>query len=146
MLEAKLVCKSVLIKELNLSSKIPLCTPEESRNATSQAIMHFVTQMQITNDLGCPIPCSHSSYSPNMLRQHSNAFELFTGESRTDDYMLYFYYSTLESDEESENLIVDFPNLVANTGGFLGLFLGLSCLNIYLFFLDLAQKKMHPKS
>ena len=98
--------------------------------------------MQNLDEFGCPLPCSHFTYSINLVRQHKNAFELFTGENRTEDYHLYFYYSSLESDVESENLIVDFPNLVANIGGYLGLLLGFSCLTIYLSVLDLAKAKI----
>ena len=139
----KLACKSALINGINLSSKVPMCSDNEtSRNITSDAIEIFVSRMQNLDEFGCPLPCSHFTYSINLVRQHKNAFELFTGENRTEDYHLFFYYSSLESDVESENLIVDFPNLVANIGGYLGLLLGFSCLTIYLSVLDLAKAKI----
>ena len=139
----KLICKSALIHGLNLSQKVPFCSDNAtSRNITRDAIEIFVNRVQNLDEFGCPLPCSHSTYSINLIRQHNNVLELFTGESRSGDYFLYFYYSSLESSVESENLIYDFPNLVANIGGYLGLLLGSSCLTIYLFVLDLAREKL----
>lgn len=140
--EENLACQSALINQIRLSPYKPQCTPEASRNGTSAALDLIVDAMQRLDDIGCPMPCSQTTYSGNLMTQHTNAFELFTGEKRTQDYLLYFYYSSLESDVEAESLIIDFPNLIANVGGYLGLLLGFSCLTIYLYLLELAKIKL----
>jgi len=58
------------------------------------------------------------------------------------DFMIYFYFTSLETLVSSESLIVDFSDLIATIGGNLGLFLGLSCLSIYIHFLEILQKKI----
>jgi hypothetical protein len=77
-----------------------------------------------------------------LVYQHKNGFELFAGEPMSKDFMIYFYFTSLETLVSSESLIVDFSDLIATIGGNLGLFLGFSCLSIYIHFLEILQKKI----
>ena len=58
------------------------------------------------------------------------------------DFWLYLYYDSLETEVKTESLIMDFPNLVAAIGGNLGLFLGFSCLSIFIVTIDFIKEKL----
>ena len=144
LLEDKLVCQSAAIHGLNLSSKVPVCLDNPtSYNATKIALKNFLNGMQNLDEFGCSLPCSYSKYSFDMVRQHKNAFLLVDGSNETKDYLLYVYYSSLESVLESESLRIDFSNLMSGIGGALGLFLGISCLTIYLFILEFFKNMVN---
>ena len=102
----------------------------------------FFRGMQDFDRIGCPLPCSYSNYLADVVYQHKNAYELYTGNKYPNYFLLYYYYLSLDTVVSSESLIVDLANLIANVGGNLGLFLGFSCLSVYIAFLDFLQRKM----
>jgi hypothetical protein len=133
-------CSTALIQGFNFSSKMPMCPQQVSRETTKSSIDLFISGMKHLEDFGCPLPCSVSSYRAELFHQHKNVFEVSSAEPLAEDFVLYYYFSSLDTDVNTETLIIDFPNLVANIGGNLGLFLGFSCLSIYVMFLDMLQK------
>ena len=141
--EDNLVCQSAAIQGLNLSSKTPVCSDKmTSLNATKFVYDGVLNKMKNLDDFKCPLPCTYSTYSVDLVRQHKNAIMLFGKESDSNDLILYFYYANLETVVESESLRIDFSTLMSNIGGNLGLFLGFSCLTIYLFILEFVNNRM----
>ena len=137
-------CTFGLIQSLNLTSKIPQCANKSQATKASESAMNYLIEgMQDPDKFGCPLPCSFSFYKFQLVYQHKNAFELFTGESRPKDvFCLYYYFDSLETEVKTESLIIDISSLIANIGGNLGLFLGFSCLSIFILTIDIIQKKM----
>ena len=142
--ENELGCTFGLIQSLNLTSKMPQCANRnQSTNAVANATNYLIKGMQDPDMFGCPLPCLFSYYTFQIVYQHINAFELFTGKSPPqNEYILYFYFNTLETEVKTESLIIDLSSLIANIGGNLGLFLGFSCLSIFILTIELIQKKI----
>jgi hypothetical protein len=142
--ENDLGCTFGLIQSLNLTSKMPQCANRtQSTNAVANATNYLIKGMQDPDAFGCPLPCLFSYYTFQIVYQHINAFELFTGKSPPqNEYILYFYFNTLETEVKTESLIIDLSSLIANIGGNLGLFLGFSCLSIFILTIELIQKKI----
>ncbi len=73
---------------------------------------------------GCMRSCREIAYEASISVYHeTSAFWEFGP-------YLYFAYSTLDVENKEERLLYDFPNLVSAIGGSMGLFLGLSLVNI----------------
>ena len=68
--------------------------------------------------------------------------ELYTGQKVNEEFWMYYYYETMETEINTESLIVDMSNLIGAIGGNMGLFLGFSFLSIFVFTLDLIQSKI----
>ena len=143
LIEKNIKCKTALIHGLNLSSEIPFCpNASVSKQMLSAIVDTFMREMQHFEELGCPMPCSLSPYKAELMLNHENAMELYTGLKNSQHFLLYLYYYSMESEVDSESLIIDFTNLIASVGGNLGLFLGFSCLTVYWLLLDLLKKKL----
>ena len=68
--------------------------------------------------------------------------ELYTGQKVNEEFWMYYYYETMETEINTESLIVDMSNLIGAIGGNMGLFLGFSFLSIFVFTLDLIQSRI----
>jgi hypothetical protein len=93
-------------------------------------------------EYGCPLPCSLSSYKATLQYTHKNAMELFTGIKVDNEFWMYYYYDSMETEINTESLIVDMSNLIGAIGGNMGLFLGFSFLSLFLFTLDFIHEKI----
>ena len=67
--------------------------------------------------------------------------ELYTSNKINEDFWLFYYYETMETEINTEMLIVDVSNLIGAIGGNMGLFLGFSFLSIFVFSLDFIHAK-----
>ena len=80
----------------------------------------------------CIKPCHTSSYEISLRKVHKNAVFL-SGQRElitNDKYGLVFIYEEFMVQTREEYLVMDEDTLVSTIGGFLGLFLGWSCLSI----------------
>ena len=68
--------------------------------------------------------------------------ELYTSNKINEDFWLFYYYETMETEINNEMLIVDVSNLIGAIGGNMGLFLGFSFLSIFVFSLDFIHAKI----
>ena len=97
---------------------------------------------ELSEDYGCPLPCIITSYQATLLYTHKNAMELYTSNKINEDFWLFYYYETMETEINNEMLIVDVSNLIGAIGGNMGLFLGFSFLSIFVFSLDFIHAKI----
>ena len=97
----------------------------------------------------CPIPCQRTSYDASIEFLHKNSFFDFGnsfGENFFDEHVLLsLEYGTLLIEEHTENLVYDITNFLAAAGGNMGLFLGFSCLSMFLGLLKVFKKILNHK-
>jgi hypothetical protein len=131
-----------LFQSLNLTFKKPQCeTKTEKFKSTKAVISHLQAGLLDPDRFGCPLPCSYSYYKIRLVHTHKNAFELFTGKPPEDQHYLYFYFDSHETEILTESLFVDFSSLVAHIGGNLGLFIGFSCLSIFILIVEIIGNR-----
>jgi len=92
----------------------------------------------------CPLPCKDASYSITLDYYSSNMY-LNLKKEMSDDFLnkgvtLVMYYSSFTIEEHVETLVYDAENFLAAIGGNLGLFLGFSCLSLFLGMIRLCGK------
>ena len=97
----------------------------------------------------CPIPCQRTSYDANIRFLHKNSFfdpENSFGENFFDENVLLLLgYETMLIEEHTEKLVYDKTNFLAAAGGNMGLFLGFSCLSMFLGLLKVFKKIINHK-
>ena len=91
----------------------------------------------------CIRPCRTVEYEISLQKKNENGKLLLKKEysSGSDGaFLLGFKYDDLVKDTKQEYLVMDGPGLVSTVGGFLGLFLGSSCVSIIEWFMDRTKR------
>jgi hypothetical protein len=80
---------------------------------------------------GCPVPCKQTIFKINSEYVHNNNLKYPSDYPFLDKSFLFrLQYSTLNVEEQIENLDYDLASLLVASGGNLGLFIGFSCLSV----------------
>ena len=104
-------------------SCLPLCPLE--CNSTIYATS--VTSVEIIGNLYADFIRSHSNISADF----NNATKITPDEAKKNFVYLYLFYDSLSFTLTTEKPSMDVVSLLANIGGTMGLFLGLSMLHVY---------------
>ena len=78
----------------------------------------------------CMRPCKSVRYPFSLLKYHKSGKVLLQGIETNGAFLLLFGYDDLVMDKKKEYLVMDRGGLISTVGGFLGLFLGSSCVSI----------------
>jgi hypothetical protein len=84
------------------------------------------------NDFGCQVPCKEKSYNFNVKYFHESSWIDYDGtlHQRTYNFILFYFYHSLDVEESFETYLYDLSNFLAEGGGNLGLTLGISCFSV----------------
>ena len=80
----------------------------------------------------CPVPCEQIGYAARPTYFHRSSLLNLREEDFKCSVLLTVRYETLSIEENVESLVYDVANFLAAVGGNLGLFLGFSCLSVFL--------------
>lgn len=80
----------------------------------------------------CPIPCKQKSYHLTLAKFHQNTIptENPAQDFKPESFEFTMFYDDFVVEKVSESLRYDILEFLAQAGGNLGLFLGLSCLTV----------------
>ena len=85
---------------------------------------------------GCPLPCSDRKYNFHVKYFHETSWieydENPSGSKTKFNFILFFFYHSLNVEERIESYVYDVGNALTSVGGNLGLTLGISCVSILL--------------
>ncbi len=123
--EKNVSCKSPYTKQyFESNTSPPWCTKEASRHSINMFMAILLDLGKTPEKYGCMRSCTEIVYEASVSVYHESAV------SRSNEALLYFSYNTLDVENKEERLLYDFPNLVSAIGGSMGLFLGLSLVQI----------------
>ena len=89
----------------------------------------------------CPLPCKQTVYDVDFQRYHKyNMPKPTVDKSGKTGVLLSLKYENLATEEQVETLIYDASNFLAQVGGSLGLFLGFSCLSLFIGVINFFEK------
>ena len=113
------------------------CSDVDSASNTQNQYMQIVYNQEKLNWIfACPVPCKQIGYAAHPTYFHRSSLL----NLREDDFkslvLLTIRYETLAIEENVESLVYDVANFLAAVGGNLGLFLGFSCLSVFLSLLN----------
>jgi hypothetical protein len=117
----------------------PQCTDFKSANPTHHSYQEMSYDF-LTNEhfYGCQMPCTKISYKTFAKHYHkSNWFNFESKFSDGNTFILGLAFSSLDVESRVETLVYDTGSMLAAAGGYLGLFLGFSCLTCLTSFVDL---------
>ena len=126
-------CSIAIDKIESLYNETKLC-----KNHTSFYEITGKTQLAVRNLLSsknegqpkCMKPCKSERYPFSLLKYHKSGKVLLQGIETNGAFLLLFGYDDLVMDKKKEYLVMDRGGLSSTVGGFLGLFLGSSCVSI----------------
>ena len=82
----------------------------------------------------CMKPCQTTSFEVSLKKKHEHekvlAFSHIKNVATPGNFLLNFKYDEFVIEHKKEYFVMDMDGLVSNIGGFLGLFLGSSCVSI----------------
>ncbi len=110
------------------NSTLPSCPDEASSGNSRRRMTNMLLDLGTAPEkYGCVRPCREINYeaSVSLYPKSTWTFNPNVGPG------LYFSYYSLDVENKEERLLYDFPNLVSAIGGSMGLFLGLSLLEIF---------------
>ena len=115
---------------LTVKHSIPECADAQSADDT------FFSYIEVSYDFlknkiatHCQPPCKRKSYKTSAKQYHKNSWNDFSNQSTEEDlFYLQMAFSSLNVESEVQTLVYDTGNMLAAAGGYLGLFLGFSCL------------------
>ena len=112
--------------------KNPICKKEKDMNHT-----YYIAYNRLTNVMrDCNEPC-HSLVA--------NIGGKNTQKNETWDYGMVLFYFSATSFKSEENYLYPMRSLIAEFGGYLGLLLGVSCLDLALKLIDSCVTRMRKK-
>ena len=87
------------------------------------------------------MPCKQTVYDVDFQRYHKyNMPKPTVDKSGKTGVLLSLKYENLATEEQVETLIYDASNFLAQVGGSLGLFLGVSCLSLFIGVINFFEK------
>ena len=78
----------------------------------------------------CVKPCKTTSFDVTFERMHKNIQKFNKRNPNKDVFYLKLYYNEFVIETKQEYFLMDLAGLMSTVGGFLGLFLGSSCVSI----------------
>jgi hypothetical protein len=92
----------------------------------------------------CVKPCKTTSFDVSLEKMHQNSkkFDSYSNEDTTIFY-LNLNYDEFIIETKQEYFIIDEAGLISTVGGFLGLFLGSSCISIIEWIGNHAKKCLY---
>ena len=89
------------------------------------------------SDSTCLRPCTTVSYKATFRKMHHNSRTLSDETNEIKDWIGFgLVYGNVQVTTNHEYYVTNTEALISNIGGFLGLFLGFSCLSIINWILD----------
>ena len=88
----------------------------------------------------CIRPCKIVRYGISLQKRNKNGDMLLKKVKSNDTFYLGFIYDDLVKDMRQEYLVMDGAGLISTVGGFLGLFLGSSCVSIIEWCTDQSKR------
>ena len=83
------------------------------------------------NTMKCVKPCKTTSFDVSLEKMHQNSKKFDIYSSKVNDvFYLNLGYDEFIMETKQEYFIMDEAGLISTVGGFLGLFLGSSCISI----------------
>ena len=87
------------------------------------------------------MPCKQTVFDIDLHRYHKyNVPYVIVDNSGKPGVLLSLKYENLATEEQVETLIYDASNFLAQVGGSLGLFLGVSCLSLFIGVINFFEK------
>jgi hypothetical protein len=135
---SQLNCSFGILKFLNLID-LPICaTPDIAKNVINLVEIAFEKSLQ-----NCMRPCTTYLYDLKVTFSHWNSIDIYEPNEAKDKslFMIYYYYESVDTEIDSEYLLRDGNASLADIGGYLGLFLGISCFSVFSLFINFLQAK-----
>ena len=82
------------------------------------------------NTMKCVKPCKTTSFDVTFEKMHKNIQKFNKRGPNKDVFYLKLYYNEFVIETKQEYFLMDLAGLMSTVGGFLGLFLGSSCVSI----------------
>ena len=126
-------CSIAINKIGNLFNETKFCKNHtrfyEINNKTQLALRDLLFSKNESQP-NCMRPCKSVRYPFSLLKYHKSGKILLPGIETNGAFLLAFGYDDLVMDKKKEYLVMDRGGLISTVGGFLGLFLGSSCVSI----------------
>ncbi len=106
-----------------------------STATTTYTIFKEVTYhfLAYPDTFGCPFPCVQMRYEISLKYFHETSWpDINKPDNFSNTFFLSLFYGTFDMVEVEETLVYDVGNFFAAAGGYLGLFLGFSCLSLLM--------------
>ena len=118
---------------LGQNTNLKACSNIQSATTVQEHYMEMVYNREKQKWLSaCPVPCQQIKFAAQPTYFHRTSIL----NMREDDFrslvILTVSYETLGIEEHVESLVYDIGNFLAAVGGNLGLFVGFSCLSMFL--------------
>ena len=136
-------CSIAGMAELFENVTMPECRDRSSAASTFLVFLkyskHFIEN---SSDFGCHVPCTETNYVYQQHQFHRNSWiEPHEKNSLPEDVFGFgISYSTLLIEEQITAFAYDFGTFLTAAGGNLGLFLGFSCLSVFLTMINYVQQ------
>ena len=120
-----------------------LCKNPKEFNAANRMTNRYLKAILSQNESNstCFRPCTTVSYSASLRKMGHNSKTLSSSKNTIRDWVSFgLFYKSLEVTTNHEYYVMSTETLVSTIGGFLGLFLGFSCLSIIEWILDNCKK------
>ena len=120
-----------------------LCKNTKEFDAANRMTNRYLKAILSQNESNstCFRPCTTVSYSASLRKMGHNSKTLSSSKNKIRDWVSFgLHYKDLEVTTNHEYYVMSTEALVSNIGGFLGLFLGFSCLSIIEWILDNCKK------
>ena len=107
---------------------------------------HYIQHWHLIPEFyGCPRACNTTKLNVDLMVGHRNTFIDPLKEFEFEPgrfYLLSFCWDHLDIEEHHEALTYDLSSFLAAAGGNLGLALGYSCLNVFIYVVELIFRKV----
>ena len=136
----KMISFCFLGKRLNQTN---LCKNAVEFNVANRKANRYLKSILSQNESNstCLRPCTTISYSASLRKMSYNSKTLSSSKNTILDWVSFgLTYKDLEVTTNHEYYVMSTEALVSTIGGFLGLFLGFSCLSVINWILDNVKK------
>ena len=130
--EIRIIGCSTIINKIGKSfNQSNICTNYTIFNNKKSVIYNQFKQiLRHSNSTKCIKPCKTITYEVSFREMNKNARLLSSVKPNADYISFGLYYDDFVADVRQEYFVIPIGALISSIGGFLGLFLGFSCLSI----------------
>jgi len=113
---------------MNLTNLVTCETTQMAKKVFKNVDYNFGLAVDIR-----PLPCNTFYFDLKIIFAHVNSIDIYERNDEKDLslFTVYYYYGSLDTEVDSEYLLRDSNTSLADIGGYLGLFLGISCFSIF---------------